>query len=108
LRSLSPELYPDFNYYSGLSRPPMSDDTKPPDPTSKRAVDPRRFWVVWSPQGGPPVARIASFEEARAAAQRLSNRKPEQDFFVLASCWGKRGTPAEPVLPEPETEGMVP
>jgi hypothetical protein len=86
----------------------MSDDAKPPGPTPKRAVDPRRFWVVWSPQGGPPVSRIPSFEEARAAAQRLSSRKPEQDFFVLASRWGKLGRPTEAVTPEPETESTSP
>ena len=68
----------------------MSEKPKPPDP--------RRFYVVWSPQGGPPVARYPSFGAARTAAVRLSLKLPGQDFFVLASRWGRIGTPA--VAPE--------
>ena len=63
------------------------------------ATDPRKFYVVWSPQGGPPVARFPSFNAARSAAVRLSSRYSEQDFFVLASCWGRIAKPtveAEP------------
>jgi hypothetical protein len=72
--------------------------------------DPRRFYVVWSPQGGPPVVRFPSFNAARSAAIRLSGRFPGQDFFVLASCLGKIGDPPagdEPLdagdsIPEPD------
>jgi hypothetical protein len=74
----------------------MHKPTHPPDP--------RKFYVVWSPQGGPPVARYPSFGAARGAAVRLSLRFPEQDFFVLASCWGriaKPATEAEVVEAEP-------
>ena len=69
-------------------QPPMTED-----------AGPEKFWVVWSPQGGPPVARMTSFNVARSAAVRLSKRFPEQDFFVLASCWGRIGT--SPVAAEP-------
>jgi hypothetical protein len=78
-------------------------------------AEPKRFFVVWSPQGGPPVVRYPSFGAARGAAVRLSQKHPEQDFFVLASCWGRVVTPsveagavapdppmAEPDPPEPE------
>ena len=42
-----------------------------------------RFFVVWSPQGGPPTVRIANFDAARTVAVRLSRKLPDQDFFVL-------------------------
>jgi hypothetical protein len=80
-----------------------------PDP-SPGSVESRRFYVVWSPQGGPPVVRIPTFQQARTAAYRLSLRNPTRDFFVLQSCWGKLGEPAneadepEPTSPEPEAE----
>ena len=64
---------------------------------------PEKFWVVWSPQGGPPVARMSSFNVARSAAVRLSKRFPEQDFFVLASCWGRIATAS--VVPEATAAG---
>jgi hypothetical protein len=79
----------------------MPDDATPPDPTTRKAPDPRKFWVVWSPQGGPPVVRFPNFEKARGAASFLSKKHPERDFFVLVSCWGKLGTPAEPAVPVP-------
>jgi hypothetical protein len=80
-------------------------------PEPKKPPDPRKFYVVWSPQGGPPVARYPSFGAARGAAVRLSMKLPEQDFFVLASCWGRIARPAtepealavEPVASEPPT-----
>ena len=62
--------------------------------------DPKRFYVVWSPQGGPPVVRYPTFESARAAATRLSHKLPEKDFFVLASCWGRIARPAAEGEPE--------
>jgi hypothetical protein len=55
--------------------------------------EPRRFFVVWSPQGGPPIVRFPSFAAARSVAIRMTQKFPEQDFFVLASCWGKFGKP---------------
>jgi hypothetical protein len=58
-----------------------------------KTPDPKRFFVVWSPQGGPPVVRFPNFGAARSAAIRLSLKHPEQDFFVLQSCWGKIGEP---------------
>lgn len=75
---------------------------------------PRRFFVVWSSQGRPPVARMGSFAQARVAAIRLANKHTDQDFFVLQSCWGKLGEPTEnPVEPGgtgagPETAGREP
>jgi hypothetical protein len=75
---------------SGPNRPTMPEPIEPPDP--------RKFYVVWSPQGGPPVVRYPSFESARIAASRLSLKIPGQDFFVLASCWERIGaTATEPV-----------
>ncbi len=56
--------------------------------------DRRRFYVVWSPQGGDPVVRYETFGRARQAAWRLSEKYPGQDFFVLASCWGRIARPA--------------
>jgi hypothetical protein len=55
--------------------------------------EPRRFFVVWSPQGGPPIVRFPSFAAARSVAIRMTQKFPEQDFFVLASCWGKLAKP---------------
>jgi hypothetical protein len=69
-----------------------------------KPADPKRFYVVWSPQGGPPVVRYPTFESARAAATRLSRKHPESDFFVLASCWGRIATP--PI--EPQAEAVEP
>jgi hypothetical protein len=62
----------------------------------------KRFWLVWNPQGPtPPVFRYPSFGAARSAAIRLSLKFPDQDFFVLESCWFKLGTPpAETIAPE--------
>jgi hypothetical protein len=74
----------------------MTEPRKPPDP--------RKFYVVWSPQGGPPVARYPSFGAARTAAVRLSLKLPGQDFFVLGSCWGRIATPAK----EPEAAAVEP
>jgi hypothetical protein len=69
--------------------PGPADAPGPPDPP-----EPRRFYVVWSPQGGPPVVRFPTFQAARSAAIRLSNKHAGQDFFVLQSCWGRVGMPA--------------
>jgi hypothetical protein len=66
----------------------MPETLKPPDP-----AEPQRFFVVWSPQGGPPVVRHANFGAARSAAIRLTMKFPGQDVFVLQSCWGKIGEP---------------
>ena len=51
----------------------------------------KEFFVVWSPQGGPPVVKFSKFREARHIAFKLSAKRPKQDFFVLKSCWGKLG-----------------
>jgi hypothetical protein len=69
--------------------------------------DPRRFFLIWSPQGGPPVVRFPSFNAARAIAIRLSLKHPEQDFFVLASCFDLIGKPAPEVGP-PGPEAPAP
>jgi hypothetical protein len=75
--------------------------------------DQKKFFVVWSPQGGPPVVRFPSFTAARTAAVRLCRNYPEKDVFVLASCWGRIVTPAvnadespalNPPNPEPEAQ----
>ena len=75
-----------------------------PDNSEPKSPDPRRFYVVWCPQGGPPVVRYPTFGGARTAAVRLTLKYPERDFFVLASCWGRIGTPAVAV----EAEGSDP
>jgi hypothetical protein len=78
-------------------------------PEKTETPDPRKFYVVWSPQGGPPVFRYPSFEAARRSAFLLSRKLPEQDFFVLASCWSRIGTPAdavEPVVSTPPTPDL--
>jgi hypothetical protein len=62
--------------------------------STEKSGESKRFFVVWSPQGGPPVVRIPTFAQARTAAHRLSLRNPGRDFFVLQSCWGKLGEPA--------------
>jgi hypothetical protein len=63
--------------------------------STEKSGESKRFFVVWSPQGGPPVVRIPTFAQARTAAHRLSLRNPGRDFFVLQSCWGKLGQPVE-------------
>jgi hypothetical protein len=71
-----------------------------PEPPMPEITERRRFFVVWSPQGGPPVVRFPTFNAARAIAIRLSLKHPEQDFFVLESCWGKIGKPASASVAE--------
>jgi hypothetical protein len=39
------------------------------------------------------VVQIATFQEARTAANRLSLKNPDRDFFVLASCWSRMARP---------------
>jgi hypothetical protein len=77
------------------------DNPMPERPESKR------FWLVWNPRGPhPPEFRYPSFGSARSAAIRLSLKFPDQDFFVLETCWGKLGTPptvVEPVAPDAST-----
>jgi hypothetical protein len=70
----------------------MTERSEPAEPTEP--TDPKPFYVVWSPQGGPPVVRLPTFGAAQRAAVRLSLKVPDQDFFVLASCWERIGTPA--------------
>jgi hypothetical protein len=78
------------------------------------SIESKKFFLVWSPQGPtPPVFRYPSFGAARASAVRLSLRYPEQDFFVLETCWGKLGElppeavpePSAPDVPVPDVEG---
>jgi hypothetical protein len=70
----------------------MSENPSEPSAEHPSARHPGRFYVVWSPQGGPPVKRYPEFQTARHAAWRLSQKHPVQDFFVLCSCWGKLAT----------------
>jgi hypothetical protein len=71
----------------------------------------KRFWLVWSPQGGPPMFRYPSFNSARSGAIRLSLKFPDQDFFIMESVWFKLGTPpdeAEPLASDaPVPDGEV-
>lgn len=60
-----------------------------------RTVHPDRFYVVWSPQGGPPVVKHKSFHSARHAAYRLTARHPDREFYVLRTCWGRTPKTAE-------------
>lgn len=51
------------------------------------------FWVVWSPQSGPPTVTHASPQEARREAERLANNNPGRSFHVLrleATCSSNR------------------
>jgi hypothetical protein len=58
-----------------------------PETTEPKIPDPRRFYVVWCPQGGPPVVRFPNFGAAR-------------------TCWGRIGTPAVAVeATAPDTPG---
>lgn len=68
-----------------------------------------RFWVVWSPQGGDPVVKIKTFEQAIHAAHRLSEKHPNQEFYVLQSCWGRKPKlVAENVTPQIGEESECP
>lgn len=51
--------------------------------TTKEA--PKKFWVVWCPTGGNPTHKHATFDLADAEAQRLSNKTPDKEFYVLES-----------------------
>lgn len=42
-----------------------------------------RFWLVWSPQGGPPTYQHATKRLARREAARLAAENPSKEFFVL-------------------------
>jgi hypothetical protein len=46
-------------------------------------ADGTKFWVVWSPQGGPPTVRHASLAAATNEAHRLALQAPGSEFFVL-------------------------
>jgi hypothetical protein len=75
-------------------------EAKPPKPRQRATSDPRAFHVVWSPEGGGPVVRYPTFEAAKHAAWRLSEKYPAQSFFVLKSCWGRPARSAEvPAVP---------
>jgi hypothetical protein len=66
-------------------------------PKTERPRDPddRQFFLVWSPQGGDPVRKIATFDEARRSALNLSRKYPGQDFYVLKTCWSRLAHPGE-------------
>lgn len=42
-----------------------------------------KFWVVWSPQSGPPTVRHASLAMATNEAMRLAQQHPGNEFVVL-------------------------
>lgn len=47
-----------------------------------------KFWMVWSPQGGAPTRKHASRAEADAEAERLAEKTPLRQFFVLKAVGG--------------------
>lgn len=46
-------------------------------------ADATKFWVVWSPQSGPPIVRHAQKMTATNEAHRLAQQHPGHEFFVL-------------------------
>jgi hypothetical protein len=71
-----------------------------PKTRQRTSPDPRTFFVVWSPEGGDPVIKIPTFDEAKRAAWRLSERNPDRSYFVLRSCWGRPArAPEVPAVP---------
>lgn len=43
----------------------------------------KAFWVVWSPESGPPTLQHDSFDSAAEEAERLARRFPGHTFIVL-------------------------
>jgi hypothetical protein len=68
---------------------------KRPEAQHSPEGDRRAFFVVWGPEGGNPVVRFRTFEAAKQAAWRSSEKHPAQGFFVLRSCWGRLARPPE-------------
>lgn len=48
-------------------------------------VDPRKgvFWMVYGRDQAAPTVRHATFEDARAEAERLARKHPGIEFFVM-------------------------
>jgi hypothetical protein len=70
-------------------------DDQPGAEKPRSTTDDRQFFLVWSPQGGDPVRKIPTFDEARRSALNLSRRHPGQDFYVLRSCWRRLAHPPD-------------
>jgi hypothetical protein len=72
----------------------------------------KKFFVVWSPQSGAPVVRYSSFRAAQTSAVRHCRNFPDQDVFILVSCWGRIASTAidaespasNPPNPDPEAQ----
>ena len=43
----------------------------------------RTFWLVWTPNGYPPMFKHATQEAATAEAQRLARNYTNQCYYVL-------------------------
>lgn len=52
-------------------------------------ANPRRFYIVWSPEGeAPPQVKHETFEAAKIASKSMANNHRGQTFFVLMACHG--------------------
>lgn len=45
--------------------------------------DKQVFWMVWSPQGHPPIVRHDHHAKAINEAERLARANPGREFYVL-------------------------
>jgi hypothetical protein len=60
-----------------------------PETIEPKRPDPRQFYVVWSPQCGPPVVRYPTFGAARTAAVRLTPEVSRARFLRPRLVLGK-------------------
>ena len=47
--------------------------------------NPKAFYVVWNPEGGPPTFRHGTIMGAEMEATRLARENPGRHFFVLGT-----------------------
>lgn len=83
-KKMENEEYENLLYW-GTSGPHLRKNTKEID------KEPRKFWMVTG-DGNTPKVRQTSYAKARAEAERLADKHPGVDFYVLEAtdCLTKR------------------
>lgn len=55
------------------------------DPEESPHTDTARFWMIYSPEGGPTTCQHFSYPDAVNEAQRLAKKHPTRKFYILES-----------------------